>query len=58
MSRKRAENAGVKSLPSMPQLVNDAELIVSIVIPSAAKRVADKNRRGGGAVGAQEFIIS
>ena len=41
-SRKRAENAGVKSLPSVAQLVNDAEMIVSIVIPSAAKRVADK----------------
>jgi 3-hydroxyisobutyrate dehydrogenase-like beta-hydroxyacid dehydrogenase len=40
-SRKRAENAGVQSLPSMAQLVNDAELIVSIVIPSAAKRVAE-----------------
>jgi len=40
-SRKRAENAGVKSLPSMAQLINDAELIVSIVIPSAARRVAE-----------------
>ena len=40
-SRKRAENAGVKSLASMAQLVSDAELIVSIVIPSAAKRVAE-----------------
>jgi L-threonate 2-dehydrogenase len=41
-SRKRAENAGVKSLPSMEHLVNEAEIIVSIVIPSAAKRVAEK----------------
>jgi 3-hydroxyisobutyrate dehydrogenase-like beta-hydroxyacid dehydrogenase len=41
MSRKRAENAGVKSLASMAQLVNEAEIIVSIVIPSAAKRVAE-----------------
>jgi putative dehydrogenase len=41
-SRKRAENAGVKSLPSMERLVGDAEMIVSIVIPSAAKRVAEK----------------
>jgi 3-hydroxyisobutyrate dehydrogenase-like beta-hydroxyacid dehydrogenase len=41
VSRKRAENAGVKSLASMAQLVNEAELIVSIVIPSAAKRVAE-----------------
>jgi 3-hydroxyisobutyrate dehydrogenase-like beta-hydroxyacid dehydrogenase len=41
-SRKRAENAGVKSVASMEQLVNDAEIIVSIVIPSAAQRVAEK----------------
>jgi 3-hydroxyisobutyrate dehydrogenase-like beta-hydroxyacid dehydrogenase len=41
-SRKRAENAEVKSVASMADLVNDAELIVSIVIPSAAKRVAEK----------------
>jgi 3-hydroxyisobutyrate dehydrogenase-like beta-hydroxyacid dehydrogenase len=41
-SRKRAENAGVKSVASMEQLVNDAEIIVSIVIPSAAHRVAEK----------------
>ncbi len=41
-SRQRGENAGVKSMPSMEQLVSDAELIVSIVIPSAAKSVAEK----------------
>jgi 3-hydroxyisobutyrate dehydrogenase-like beta-hydroxyacid dehydrogenase len=41
-SRKRAENAGVKSLPSMETLVNEAEIIVSIVIPSAAQKVAEK----------------
>ncbi len=41
-TRKRAENIGVKCLPSMRQLVTDADLIVSIVIPSAAKRVATK----------------
>lgn len=41
VSRKRGENAGVKSLPSMAELVQSAELIVSIVVPSAAKRVAE-----------------
>lgn len=41
-TRKRAENVGVKCLPSMQQLVTDADLVVSIVIPSAAKRVATK----------------
>jgi 3-hydroxyisobutyrate dehydrogenase-like beta-hydroxyacid dehydrogenase len=41
-TRKRAENIGVKCLPSMAALVKDADLIVSIVVPSAAKRVATK----------------
>src|SRR5512139_2746370 len=40
VSRKRAENAGVTSVPSMGALVREAELIVSIVVPSAAKKVA------------------
>jgi 3-hydroxyisobutyrate dehydrogenase-like beta-hydroxyacid dehydrogenase len=42
VSRKRAENAVVKSLPSMTALVREADLIVSIVAPFAAKRVAAK----------------
>ena len=41
VSRKRGENAGVKSVASMADLVQGAELIVSIVVPSAAKRVAE-----------------
>jgi 3-hydroxyisobutyrate dehydrogenase-like beta-hydroxyacid dehydrogenase len=41
-TRKRAENVGVKCLPSIATLVKDADLIVSIVVPSAAKRVATK----------------
>lgn len=41
VSRKRGENAGVKSLDSMAELVQSAELIVSIVVPSAATRVAE-----------------
>ena len=40
VSRKRAENAGVTSVASMKLLVQEAELIVSIVVPSAAKKVA------------------
>lgn len=40
VSRKRGENAGVKSVPSMAELVQFSELIVSIVVPSAAMRVA------------------
>jgi 3-hydroxyisobutyrate dehydrogenase-like beta-hydroxyacid dehydrogenase len=42
ISRKRGENAGVTSVASMTTLVRDADLIVSIVVPSAAKRVAAK----------------
>ena len=41
-TRKRAENVGVKCVPSTAALVKDADLIVSIVVPSAAKRVATK----------------
>lgn len=40
VSRKRGENAGVQSVPSMAELVQSSELIVSIVVPSAAMRVA------------------
>ena len=40
VSRKRGENAGVRSLDSMVELVQSSELIVSIVVPSAATRVA------------------
>ena len=42
VSRKRAENAGVTSVVSMNALVQQAEVIVSIVVPSAAKKVADQ----------------
>ena len=42
VSRKRAENAGVTSVASMKVLVQEAELILSIVVPSAAKKVAMK----------------
>lgn len=41
VSRKRGQNAGVKATASMAELVQDSELIVSIVVPSAAKRVAE-----------------
>ena len=39
-TRKRAQNVGVECLSSVEDLVQKAELIVSIVVPSAAKRVA------------------
>lgn len=56
VSRKRAENAGVKSLPSMKALVSEAELIVSIVIPFAAKRVASKVAKAAAKVGRKDLL--
>ena len=41
-TRKRAENVGVECVPSLGTLVKNADLIVSIVVPFAAKRVANK----------------
>jgi 3-hydroxyisobutyrate dehydrogenase-like beta-hydroxyacid dehydrogenase len=40
VSRKRGENAGVTSVASVTELVRQADLIVSIVIPFAAPKVA------------------
>jgi len=42
VSRQRGANAGVASVASMAELVTQAELIVSIVVPSAATAVAAK----------------
>ena len=42
VSRKRGENAGVKSVGSLTDLVRQSDLIVSIVVPSAAIDVAKK----------------
>lgn len=41
VTQKRAENAGVKSVP-LARLVADADLIVSIVVPSAAPKIASQ----------------
>jgi 3-hydroxyisobutyrate dehydrogenase-like beta-hydroxyacid dehydrogenase len=41
VSRKRGQNAGVRATDCMGELVQNSELIVSIVVPSAAKRVAE-----------------
>src|SRR5574341_2131536 len=57
VSRKRGENAGVKSLPSMSRLVDDAELIVSIVVPSAAKRVAAKVGKAVAKTGRKDLLF-
>jgi 3-hydroxyisobutyrate dehydrogenase-like beta-hydroxyacid dehydrogenase len=55
-TRKRAENVGVKCLPSMNQLVQEADLIVSIVVPFAAKRVAAKVGKAATKVGRKDLL--
>jgi len=57
MSRKRAENAGVKSVASMTALVREAELIVSIVVPFAAKRVAAKVAKAAIKAGRKDLLF-
>ena len=40
VTRERAHNAGVKSVKSLAQLCQECDLIVSIVVPSSAPRIA------------------
>ena len=55
-TRKRAENVGVKCVPSTAVLVKDADLIVSIVVPSAAKRVATKVAKAASKSGRRNLL--
>jgi 3-hydroxyisobutyrate dehydrogenase-like beta-hydroxyacid dehydrogenase len=55
-TRKRAENVGVKCVPSTTALVKDADLIVSIVVPSAAKRVATKVAKAAAKSGRRNLL--
>ena len=57
VSRKRGENAGVKSVGSMADLVNQADLIVSIVVPSAAIDVARKIAEAVKTAGRKDLIF-
>jgi 3-hydroxyisobutyrate dehydrogenase-like beta-hydroxyacid dehydrogenase len=56
MSRKRGENAGVRSVASMTELVREAELIVSIVVPFAAKKVASKVAKAAVGAAKQDLV--
>lgn len=56
VSRKRAENAGVTSVRSMNALVQEAELIISIVVPSAAKKVAGKVAKAALKTGRKDLL--
>jgi len=40
VTRERAVNAGVRTVASMPELLAEADLIVSLVVPGAALKVA------------------
>src|SRR5713226_4104531 len=55
ITQKRAENAGVKSVP-LPRLVSEADLIVSIVVPSAARKIAAKVGRALAKVGRKDCL--
>jgi len=55
-TRKRAENVGVKCVPSTATLIKDADLIVSIVVPSAAKRVATKVAKAAAKSGRRNLL--
>jgi 3-hydroxyisobutyrate dehydrogenase-like beta-hydroxyacid dehydrogenase len=57
VSRKRGENAGAKSVASMGDLVQTAELIVSIVVPSAATRVAAKVAEAAAQTGRKDLLF-
>ena len=57
VSRQRAENAGVTSVASMNKLVKEAELIVSIVVPFAAKKVAAKVAKAVQKTGRKDLLF-
>src|SRR5215468_5375535 len=56
-TRKRAESVGVKCLPSMNQLVQEVDLVASIVVPFAAKRVAAKVGKAVMKVGRKDLLF-
>ena len=56
-TRKRAENVGVKCLSSMNDLVKESDLIVSIVVPSAAKRVASNVAKAVKKTGRKDLLF-
>jgi 3-hydroxyisobutyrate dehydrogenase-like beta-hydroxyacid dehydrogenase len=57
VTRKRAESAGAKPSPSMARLVEDVDLVVSIVIPSAAPRVAHKVAKAVARTGRKDLLF-
>ena len=56
VTRKRAENVGVKSIGSVGQLCQEADLIVSIVVPSAALKIAAKIAKAAAQVNRKDLL--
>lgn len=56
VTSKRAENAGARSVPSLARLVSESDLVVSVVVPSAAKRVAAKVAKALIKVGRKDLL--
>ena len=48
VTQRRAENAGVESTGSLTELCSSADLIVSIVVPSAALKLAAEIAKAAG----------
>jgi 3-hydroxyisobutyrate dehydrogenase-like beta-hydroxyacid dehydrogenase len=55
-TRERAEKLGVECVASLNSLVKDADLIVSIVVPFAAKRVANKVAKAAAKCGRKDLL--
>ncbi len=55
VTQKRADNAGVPSVP-LSTLVSEADLIVSIVVPSAARKVASQVARALSKAGRKDCL--
>jgi 3-hydroxyisobutyrate dehydrogenase-like beta-hydroxyacid dehydrogenase len=55
-TRQRAEKLGVVCVPSLNSLVKDADLIVSIVVPFAARRVANKVAKAAAVSGRKDLL--
>jgi L-threonate 2-dehydrogenase len=56
VTQRRAENAGVKSTGSLAELCSSADLIVSIVVPSAAIAVATEIAKAAAEVNRKNLI--
>ena len=56
VTQKRAENAGVRSTGSLSELCSSADLIVSIVVPSAATKIAAEIAKAAAEVNRKNLI--